>query len=189
MKPNFYIVILLTIFSCTEKIAKPSVPININDTIIKNVKTEIFGDSVIEKQIITFTESDNSLPMDSFYYKLKNGYRLYFDRKKVIEYCDSILKTFGAETLENFNLVSLYSSILSSAKDGMEESIFVSETHHLLTRFRGFIIHPETQHKPVFYFTTHRKSFKREDIQRDFINSNGDTTSLSWVNIWIEDIR
>lgn len=188
----------LILLSCKEKSNTASTsPINLADTIRRSdIKILPNGDSLIEYQTITFTPNDFTIPIASFYYEASSrhhekgeSYRIYFDREKVIVYCDSMLKALGPETPDNFEARQIYNSILKNAQVGVGDIIFVSETHYLMNRFRPFIVNPETGHQPVYYFTITHKSSEREDIEREFVTQKGDTFSLSWENIWISDLE
>jgi hypothetical protein len=193
------IILILALLSCGEK-SKTSntLPKDFTDT-IRRTEVQKFadGDSLVEYQTITFTPNDFTIPIDSFYYEASSrrhekgeSYRIYFDKEKVIAYCDSMLKSLGPETLNNFDARrQMYISILKNAKEGFGDAIFVSETHYLMNRFRPLIVNPETGHKPGYYFTINRRSSQREDIEREFVTQKGDTFSLSWKNIWIADLK
>jgi hypothetical protein len=192
------IILILTLLSCSEKSKTANtLPIEFADTIRRTeVKKISDGDSLVEYQTITFTPNDFTVPIDSFYYEASRrryekgeSYRIYFDKKKVIAYCDSMLKTLGTETLDNFNALQVYSAILKNAQEGFGDAIFVNETHYLMNRFRPLIVNPETGHKPAYYFTINRRSPEREDIKREFVTQKGDTFGLSWENIWISDLE
>jgi hypothetical protein len=191
----YHIMLILTLLSCSERSTIPAV--NISDTIRRaEVVRSLDGDTLIEYQTITFTPTDPTVPMSNFYYKARSrdsekgeNYRIYFDKQKVIIYCDSVLKVLGPETEDNFNGVLLYSSILDNAQKGFGETIFVGEAHFLLNRFRPLIVNARTGHKPAYFFTTNRKSLEREDIEREFVSEKGDTLSLSWVNVWIGNMK
>jgi hypothetical protein len=192
------IILVLSLLSCSEKSKTTNtLPIDLTDT-IRRTEVQKFadGDSLVEYQTITFSPNDFTVPIDSFYYEASSrrhekgeSYRIYFDKGKVIAYCDSMLKALGPETLDNFNARQMYSAILKNAQEGFGDAIFVSETHYLMNRFRPLIVNPETGHKPAYYFTIIRKSSEREDIEREFVTQKGDTFGLSWENVWIADIK
>ena len=192
------IILVLTLLSCSEKSkTASSLPIDFADTVRRTeVKKFSDGDSLVQYETITFTPNDFTVPIDSFYYEASGrrynsgeNYRIYFDKQKVIAYCDSMLKALGPETLSNFNDLQVYSAILKNAKEGFGDAIFISETHHLMDRFRPLIVSPETGHKPSYYFTINRRSSEREDIEREFVTQKGDTFRLSWENIWVADLK
>ena len=193
-----FIILILTLLACSEKPKTAnSLQVDFTDTIRRTeVKKFSDGDSLVVYQIITFTPNDLTVPIDSFYYEASRrhddkgeNYRIYFDRKKVISYCDSMLKALSHDTLGDFDAIqmySVYSSILKNAQQGFGDAIFLSETHYLLNRFRPLIVNPETGYKPDYYFMINRRSSEREDIERGFINQKGDTFSLSWENIYLK---
>jgi hypothetical protein len=150
------------------------------------------GGELVEQQVITFTQNDLSVPMDSLYYnaegsypEMGQGYRIYFNRNKVIAFCDSMLQALGRENLENFNDIATYRSICDRAHRGWAEVMYYNETHQLINRFTPLIVHQKTGHKPSYYFTIHSRSTQREDVTRHFVSQKGDTLELSWEVIWV----
>ncbi|HEY0041768.1 MAG TPA: hypothetical protein VGB71_13945 [Flavisolibacter sp.] len=164
----------------------------IERTVVKKFKD---GSELVEQQVITFTGNDLSVAMDSLYYnaegsypEMGQGYRIHFDRKEVIAFCDSMLQALGPENLENFNDASTYRSILNHARTGKADAIVYDETHCLLNRFRPLIVHQQTGHKPPYYFSIHSKSSRREDFTRHFVSQKGDTLQMSWEVIWVASL-
>jgi hypothetical protein len=190
----YFIILSLTLFACREQSKHlGESDIDFNDTVRRNiVKILPDGDSLVEYEEITFAQNDFTVPIDSFYYEVENAfpnegenYRFYFDRQKVIKYCDSMLNALGHDSLHSIQDISIYSSISSFARLGFKETISISETHKLINRFRPFIINHETGHSPAYYFKIRRSSSLRADIERQFVSEKGDTLGLSWENVWM----
>lgn len=190
MRSTLYLFLgIFTLLSCQGPAGNSSKPkVCCEDTIERTIVKK-FGDGseLVEQQVISFTENNLSVAMDSLYYnadghypEMGQGYRIYFDRKKVIAFCDSMLQAFGPENLENFNDVSTYRSILNRARTGKSETIIYDATHCLLNRFVPLVVHQPSGHKPAYYFSIHSKSSQREEITRHFVSQKGDTLQMSW---------
>ena len=144
---NILIVSLITlIISCMENTKWQNVDdINFTDTLYEtHFSLTNKGDTVFQYDTIYFAPTDLSIDTSGFFYEASTiptskdkTYKIYFNSKKVVSFCDSILKKFppnpNNELDDYFNDRLLYQALREEASNNkLNEAIFVDELHTLL---------------------------------------------------------
>ncbi|HOZ80515.1 MAG TPA: hypothetical protein PLY34_21160 [Ferruginibacter sp.] len=134
---------------------------NFTDTIRKTtISFSEKGDTI--KHFLRYYFSPAGVPIDTsnFFYTAclrpcedKNIYRVYFQRDKVVGFCDSMLHSFppnpNNEWDEYFNTRVVYNAIKEQAASNKnDEVVYDGELYILLERFKPFIISSITKDSP-----------------------------------------
>jgi len=159
------ILFVILISSCNHKNSDTS-KVKIQGDTLKIV-TETKGDTIIKRfirldnkiddnhddtSVYYFKNTDTTIELSDFYFAFKR-FKIYFDSKKVIQFCDSILKSYPApknkeeyySTWNQINTIERLKKFEESGKPKTEQLAGWSET--LLERFSPLIIDTITQQK------------------------------------------
>jgi len=161
---NTVFFISITIFGCTSKDRRAAVGIaNFTDTIYKT-EVSFFenGDTLRQYYTYYFKPTDLSLDTSNFFYTAcktpcskEEIYKVYFPRKQVVSFCDSMLKTFppnpNNEWDEYFNTRVVYKKIREDAAENKTgDGVYYGEIVILIDRFRPFIVNLLNNDKPKY---------------------------------------
>lgn len=189
------IVLISLAVSCSDKTIRQSNIINFKDTIYRNtILMANNGDTMRQKDTIYFAPTDLKVDTSGFYYSAsanpwsqEKEYKIFFPRKKVIDFCDSMLNTFPPnptnEMDDFFEERNLYKTLKEEAvSNRLNEAIRVDELPTLLERFSPFILNPYTGDKPAYIIITKREEYTSELKLYQIKTKTGDTILLD-VNV------
>lgn len=172
------------------------------DTLHRNYIISIDkGDTLKRDDKIYFTSTDQSINTSHFYFEgcnppcmRQNIYKIYFEREKVVEFCDSMLSAIpeyrnqGDDTIF-YRRISYSHLKEQAANNKMDEAIYVDELPILLDRFRPLMVNTNTLDKPPYIIVTYvnetHVGYKTHSIKTRL----GDTIVLSTLNTRPHDIE
>ena len=155
----FYFLLIATT-SCISKVEKTCTePINFNDTVRKtHISLSEGGDTIKHYQTFYFSPVDQSVDTSSFFYTAckrpcsdEGIYKIYFPRKKVIEFCDSMINSFLLNPNSLWDAGFVYNAIrVQAAANENDEVVYADELTILLDRFRPLIWNHALGDKPNY---------------------------------------
>lgn len=162
-----------------------------SDTIIKHyidlkgTEGDHFDDSY--NSICTYQKRLNDTMISSVHCFEVGDYRFYMDRKKVVAYCDSILKGLTSDVdlsaREHYTDLKKYLKPCQShnMKQGNSKdtiSLFIGSDSELLLNFNAKIEHIKTGKRPKLLLIEHYRTEFSRGKSFYIIKNNGDTVNL-----------
>lgn len=194
---------IFLIFTCCSKL-KHTTEIKIQGDTLK-VITKTIGDTVfkqyirldnktdenrIDTSIYSIKNIDNTITQSNFYFTAQD-YKIYFDKQKVIAYCDSVIQNTPPDKEDeghiNWSIIDDMKELKKAAQSDKEmEIVRASWLSTLLERFNPLIINAKTNQKSKFLLK--EKFLSRYEGRRNYssINQQGDTSFIWYEQDFME---
>jgi hypothetical protein len=159
----------------------------LNNTLIHAVNN---GDTMWQYDKIYFTPTNLAVDTSNFCYEVcklpcsnQDFYKIYFEREKVVAFCDSMLTALPPYENQDDNYIfyqrHIYEHIKEqAAKNKMDEVINVNEMAILLDRFNPLILNRATGDKPKYIIIKHENLITSDLKTYDIKGKLGDTINL-----------
>ena len=194
LKTSSVFILLLTVTGCSDNKRTTSTEIQ-GDSL--KIITDARGDTVIKQYIrldnkiaddhsdtiIYFTKTmDTTIVISNFFFEMK-GLRIYFNKQKVIDYCDSIIQHTPPDQegggYVNWSLIEVTQGLREAARSDKEmEIIRVSWLPDLLERFNPMIINAVTKQRSKTLLKRQILSKYGESRTFSAISLKGDTSFI-----------
>ena len=142
---------------------------------LKGTKGDNFDNSYTAT--LNYKEVVNDTTICSNFFLVVNDYKIYFDPKKIVPYCDSIIKTLRSD-YDRENTKPYYENLRKRALNKKTNLRYFTEEPELIEKFNFKIINQKTKEKPksilIEYYKTEFSGGKNFFV----LTLKGDTVGL-----------